>query len=163
MSAARQILRAARHCFALSACASALFQAHPVAADVVILANRSPAAVKFSAALGSAPGKAYQLASGDLVPLPCPPDTEIRVAFLSAGERHDYSLRPNSIYYFHSPQNSQKLDLEQISVTGQAENEPAPTAKGQVARSASRAPAPRPRRPRAPRPKTPPQPPSSPP
>jgi len=97
-------------------------------ADVVILSNRSPNLVKFSAASGAGAGRAYQVAAGDLLPIACREGDRVRIAFLSAGARRDYTLQPNSIYYFHRPANGEKLDLEQIAISHEAhqKSNPAP-------------------------------------
>lgn len=87
-----------------------------VRADVVVLSNRSTAAVKFAAACGSAKGQAYQLAAGDLLTLRCRPADRIRLAYMSAGARHDFQLAPNSIYFFHRAREGEKLELEQIAL-----------------------------------------------
>ena len=89
----------------------------PVAlADVIILTNRSSAPVKFSVAAGAAPGRAYQLGVGDLVPIACRANDRVRVAFLSAGGRREYLLHPNSVYFFYRAEKSERLDLEQIAL-----------------------------------------------
>lgn len=85
-------------------------------ADLVILSNRSPTSVKFSAAGTATKGHAYELASGDLIPLTCPTGGKLRIAFMSAGARRDYTLDGNSIYFFHRPQEGNRLDIEQIAI-----------------------------------------------
>jgi hypothetical protein len=106
-------------------------------ADVVILANRSPAAVKFSAANGSARGRSYELAAGDLMPLACRPGEKVRIAFLSYGARRDYALEPNSIYFFHQPKDTKKLDLEQIAISNPKPGRPPPEAQARAVIGAS--------------------------
>ncbi|HEY4311796.1 MAG TPA: M12 family metallo-peptidase [Pirellulales bacterium] len=86
------------------------------AADVVILSNRSPAPVKFAAVCGQAKGKAYELAAGDLMRLNCRPTDRIRLAYMNEGRRKDFTLSPNSIYFFHRAKDSERLQLEQIAL-----------------------------------------------
>lgn len=88
-----------------------------VRADVVVLTNRTSTAVKFAAVCGDAKGQAYEIAAGDLRTLSCRPGDQIRLAYMSAGARHDFALQPNSIYFFHRGTANDKLELEQISLS----------------------------------------------
>ena len=87
----------------------------PAQADVVVLTNRSPAVVKFAASCAPGSGRAYQLGVGDLTTLACRAGDRVKVAFMSAGTRRDYTLQPNSIYFFHRATDSESLELEQIA------------------------------------------------
>ncbi len=93
-------------------------------ADVVILSNRAPALVKFYATRGKAPPKVFQLGVGDILPFACEPGDEVQIAFASAGARREYTLEPNSIYFFHTDPTGKKLDLQQIAITDKAHPKP---------------------------------------
>ena len=108
------------HC-AIYWCAPLLIGSSLTRADVVVLTNRSTTVVKFAASRGPGTAKAYELSVGDLLTLTCNPGDRVQVAFMSAGKRQDYTLDPNSIFFFHRDKDGDRLDLQQISLDEHAQ------------------------------------------
>jgi len=118
-----------------ASCVVLLVLAGMAHADVVVLTNRSSTVVKFAASRGPGTAKAYELGVGDLLTLTCRPGDRIQVAFMSAGKRQDYTLEPNSIFFFHRAKEGDRLDLQQISLEEHAQQPEAASTTGDRATS----------------------------
>ena len=93
-------------------------------AAAVVISNRTKAPIDFIAAQHDRPASQHRLEAGDLKPIQV--RGNLRLAFMSAGEKRQYELPPNSIYFFAIDKQG-KLDLHGIGISSAAK--PAPYTK----------------------------------
>lgn len=93
-------------------------------AGVVVLTNRANCSVAGQVTAADGKPAPFQLEPGDTLPLPA--DGAIQVAFVSGGQKQQYSLAPDAIYYFAGTQS--KLQFAQLALEATQPAEPKPPA-----------------------------------
>lgn len=88
----------------------------PANASVLVITNRARTSVTFQLATekGTADPREFKIESGDCLPIPL---TEaVHLSHISAGQRQQYRVEPECLYYFHDQRKGQ-LAFEEIALS----------------------------------------------
>jgi len=88
---------------------------------VVVLANRTPAAVHFEVRSIDGESTSYSVPAGDVLPIPV--DGDVTIRFGASRGTQKYELTPNSAYFFYDVPDK-GLDLEQLGLHGHVARRP---------------------------------------